>query len=77
MAAMVTEPMSEAEAYVTEGAREIAERLQVLLRQHRRARRLAALDLARAAAGHPIAAAAAFVAGALLVLLVADRLASR
>jgi hypothetical protein len=71
MAILVTKPMSEAEAYVAEGAREISERLQQLLRQHRRRR---GAEIARVAADHPVVAAAAFLAGALLAVLLADRL---
>ncbi len=77
MAPQITKSMSEAEAYVAEGAREISERLQDLLRQHRKSRPLRSRDLARAAAEHPVAAAAAFVLGAVLAALLADRLICR
>ncbi|HTK35313.1 MAG TPA: hypothetical protein VL358_08530 [Caulobacteraceae bacterium] len=73
MATTVNKPLSEAEAYVVEGAREISERLQDLILQHRRPRRRSA-DLVRAAADHPIAAGSAFVIGAILAAFLADRL---
>ena len=76
MATMVTKPMSEAEAYVAEGAREISQRLQDLLRQHRRARRRSP-DLLRSATEHPVAAIAAVIAGVVLAALVASQLISR
>lgn len=75
MATMVTKSMSEAEAYVAEGAREISERLGDLLRQHRRAR--GPKDLLRIAADYPVAITAAFVIGAVLAGFIADRLIGR
>ena len=77
MATMVNQPISEAEAYVAEGAREISERLQHLIRQRRKARPRHTDDLVRAAVEHPDATAAAFVVGALLAALLADRLICR
>ncbi len=77
MASMVAKPMSEAEAYVAEGAREISERLQALLLQHRGSRPRGATAVIRAAAEYPVAAAAAFVVGAILAGFLADRLICR
>jgi hypothetical protein len=77
MATLVTKPMSEAEAYMAEGAREISERLRALMRQHRRARQKRAADLVLAAAGNPLTAAIAIVAGAVLAGLLASRLIDR
>ena len=73
-AARVVQPMSEAEAYVAEGAREISKRLRELLDQRRRSRRTAPREFLCLAASHPVVSAAALIAGAMLALVVADRL---
>ena len=77
MATLVTHPISEAEAYVAEGAREIGEQLKRLLHQHRRSRPFRPADLFRSVAEYPVAAAAALVVGAVLAGVLADRLIAR
>jgi hypothetical protein len=75
MATTIAKPMSEAEAYLAEGAREISERLQDLLLQARQSRPRRQPDLVRAAAEHPVATA--FVAGVVLAVLLAGGLIAR